>query len=76
MKKKKITSKITLSQILKYPGAKEVLAKHKLPCLWCPLAKFEMENLTLGKICKMYNINLEKLLKELNQKLENEKKIS
>ena len=71
MKKKKITSKITLSQILKYPGAGKILAKYKLPCLWCPLAKFEMENLTLGKICKMYNINLEKLLKELNQKLEN-----
>ncbi len=69
MKKKKITSKISLSQILKYPGAEEILAKYKLPCLWCPLAKFEMENLALGEICKMYNINLEKLLKELNKKV-------
>jgi len=71
MKKKKITGEITLSQILKYPGAGKILAKYKLPCLWCPMAKFEMENLTLGEICKMYNINLEKLLRELNQKLEN-----
>ena len=71
MKKKKITGEITLSQILKYPGAGKILAKYRLPCLWCPMAKFEMENLTLGEICKMYNINLEKLLRELNQKLEN-----
>lgn len=76
MKKQKVSKDTTLAEILKYPGAGKILAKYKLPCLWCPLAKFEMENLTLGEICKMYNINLEKLLEELNQKLENEKKIS
>lgn len=64
---KKINKHTTLAEVLKYPGAKEILAKYKLPCLWCPMAKFEMENLTLGQVCKMYNINLKELLKELNQ---------
>lgn len=67
MKKKKITSKTTLSEILQHPWAEKILAKYKLPCLWCPLAKFEAQNLTLGQVCKMYDINLKELLKELNQ---------
>jgi hypothetical protein len=68
----KVTKNSTLAEILKTPGAKEVLAKYKLPCLWCPMAKFETKNLKIGMTCKMYNINLEGLLKDLknlNKKL-------
>ncbi len=75
--KNKITEKTTLAEILKYPeadpirkkfsnGARKILAKHNLPCLSCPMAKFEIENLKIGDVCKMYGIDLEKLLKELN----------
>lgn len=64
--KNKITEKTTLAEILKYPEAEKILAKHNLPCLSCPMAKFEIENLKIGDVCKMYGIDLEKLLKELN----------
>lgn len=66
MKSNKITQKTTLDKILKIKNAEKILAKYKVPCLSCPMAKFEMENLTLGQICKMYGINLKSLLKELN----------
>lgn len=62
----KITKNTTLAGILALPGAEKVLAKYNLPCLWCPLVKFEIENLKLGQVCKIYNIDVEKLLKELN----------
>jgi len=65
----KITEDTTLAETLSRPKIKDILLKYNIPCLGCPFAKFEMENLKIGKICKMYNINIEKLLKELNKKL-------
>jgi len=65
----KITENTTLAEILKNPGAEKILAKYNLPCLSCPMAKFEMENLKIGEMCKMYEINLAELLKELNNAL-------
>lgn len=65
----KITKEITLAEILKYPEAKKILAKYNLPCLDCPFAELEMENLKIGEVCQTYNIDSEKLLKELNEKL-------
>jgi hybrid cluster-associated redox disulfide protein len=65
----KITKDTTLAEILKYSELEKILTKYKLPCLGCPFAKFEMENLRIGEVCKMYGIDLEKLLKELNEKL-------
>ena len=62
-----ITTDTTLAKILKYPEAEKILAKYNLPCLNCPFAKFEMENLKIGEVCKMYNIDLKNLLKELNK---------
>ncbi len=64
--KVKITEDITLAEILKMPGSEAILAKYNLPCLSCPMAKFEMEKLKLGDVCKMYGIDLENLLRELN----------
>jgi len=65
----KITKDTTLAEILKHSELEKILMKYKLPCLGCPFAKFEMENLKIGEVCKMYGINLENLLKELNEKL-------
>jgi len=65
---KKITENTTLAEILKVPEAEKILGKYNLPCLWCPFAKIEMENLKIGQVCQMYGINLKALLKELNEK--------
>jgi len=62
-----IKADTTLAEILKFPQAEKILAKYNLPCLWCPFAKMEMETLKIGEICRMYGINIENLLKELNE---------
>jgi len=61
----KITKDTTLAEILNLSGKEKILAKYNLPCLSCPMAKFEIENLKIGEVCKMYGIDLEKLLIEL-----------
>jgi hybrid cluster-associated redox disulfide protein len=63
-----ITKDTILSEILEEKGAEEILMKYNLPCLTCPMAKFEIENLKLGQVCETYDINIEKLLTELNKK--------
>ncbi len=65
----KITKETTLAEILNYSEAKKILVKYNLPCLVCPMAKFEIENLKIGDVCKLYTIDSKKLLKELNEKL-------
>ena len=65
--KEKITENTTLAEVLEKPELVEVLAKYNLPCLSCPFAKMERENLKIGDVCKMYDINLQKLLGELNK---------
>ncbi len=65
-KKNKITENTTLAEILEYPAAGKILAKYNLPCLNCPMAVFEIGVLKIGQVCKMYNIDSESLLKELN----------
>ncbi|MCX6759590.1 MAG: DUF1858 domain-containing protein [Candidatus Nealsonbacteria bacterium] len=62
----KITKDTTLTEILKNTEAEKILAKYNLPCLGCSFFQYEMESLKIGHICKMYNIDIEKLLKELN----------
>lgn len=63
----KISKDTTLAEILNLPRAEKILTKYNLPCLGCPLAEFEMKNLKIGEVCKMYGIDLEKLLEELNE---------
>jgi len=65
----KITENTILAEILEKPELVKILAKYNLPCLSCPFAKYEVENLKIGEICKIYGIDLESLLKELNEKL-------
>ncbi len=57
----------TLAQLLKDPKSKKILAEYNLPCLTCSFAGVEMEELKIGKICEMYGIKIDNLLKELNK---------
>ena len=62
----KITSKSTLAEIIKKKGAEKILIKNHVPCLSCPMAQFEIHELRIGEVCKMYKLNLTKILKEIN----------
>ena len=64
---KQVTKNTTVADILETPKRKKILEKYNLPCLHCPLAQFEIETLKLGDVCQIYNIDIEKLLKELNK---------
>ncbi|MCX6764743.1 MAG: DUF1858 domain-containing protein [Candidatus Nealsonbacteria bacterium] len=66
---KKITKETTLAEVLKQKGTEIILQKYNFPCLTCPMAKFEIENLKIGQVCEMYAIPLEKVLEELNKKI-------
>lgn len=66
----KIIKNTTIEKILQKEGAMEILAKYNLPCLSCPMAIFEIEKLKIGDVCKMYGIDADSLLKELNKKNE------
>jgi len=63
----KYTKETVLEEVLKHPKAGEILSKYNVPCLGCPMAAYEMSTLTLEQIGKMYNIEIEKMLKELNK---------
>ncbi len=63
---KKVTKNTTLAKVLEYSGAEKILAKHNVPCVTCPFVKMEMDKLKIGQICKMYKIDIDKLLTELN----------
>ena len=63
----KITKDTVLSEIMGDKKSQAVLEKYNLPCLSCPFAKMEMEKLKLGDVCQMYGLDLEGLLKDLNE---------
>ena len=64
----KITKATTLVKILEIKGGDKILAKNGVPCLSCPMAQFETDKLKIGEVCKMYKLNLEKILKLFLQK--------
>lgn len=64
---KKYTEDTKLSEVLNSPETSKIIMKYKLPCLSCALAAYEAEILTLGMISKTYGIDIDKLLKELNE---------
>jgi len=66
-KKKKYTKDSTLAEVLEDPKKRKILEKFNVPCLTCPFAQIEMNSLTLEQISKFYDIELEKLLEELNK---------
>jgi hypothetical protein len=63
----RITEKTKLAEVMDLPGAAEILTKYRLPCLRCPLASFEMGELELGQLARAYGLDLEGLLRELNE---------
>jgi hypothetical protein len=65
----KITSKTTLAKILEIKNGEEILHKFGVPCMSCPMAKFEIEKLEIGQVCKMYGLPLKEILKGLNEKV-------
>ena len=62
----KVNESTTLANILKIDGAETMLAKYQLPCLHCPMAKAEMDDLKIGEVCKMYGIDAKSLLEDVN----------
>jgi len=63
----KINKETTLDELLKDPKMVEVLAKYNLPCLSCPFAKMEMENLKIGDVCKTYGVDCKNLIEDLSK---------
>lgn len=63
----KITKTTTLAEIIKgHKNGAKILMENGVPCLSCPMASFEIDKLKIGDVCKMYKLNLTKILKELN----------
>lgn len=56
-----------LGKILENPEGNKVLHRNGVPCVSCPMAKFEMDSLEIGQICEMYALDLENILNELNK---------
>jgi len=65
---KKITSKTTLKEILELKDGEKILHKFGVPCVSCPMAKFEIDKLEIGQVCKMYGLDESGILKNLNEK--------
>lgn len=63
----KITGKTTLAKIIERKGGAKILMENGVPCLSCPMSKFEIDKLEIGEVCKMYELDLDKILKELNR---------
>lgn len=63
-----ITKNTTLEKILKLKKGEEILHKNNVPCMSCPMASVEIDKLKIGEVCKMYGLNLTKILRELNKK--------
>jgi len=63
----KVTLKTTLKKILELKNGEEILHEFGVPCMSCPMAKFELDTLQIGQVCKMYNLDLEKILEKLNK---------
>ena len=62
----KITKDTTLAKIMEEKNGANILMDNGVPCLGCPMAQFEIDKLKIGQVCKTYGLNLEKILKELN----------
>lgn len=65
----KITKDMTIAEALRYPGVGEVLAKYGVSCFMCPMMSMER----IEDIAKIHGIDIDKLLKELNDAVEKTK---
>lgn len=66
-KTSKITKDTVLGKIFEKPDANEILTKHGVPCVTCPMAQMELNTLKIGDVCKKYGIDIKKLLEDLNK---------
>lgn len=59
-----ITEDTTIEEALsEYPKANDIFLKYGLDCAGCQVAEYE----SVGHACRVYGINLEALLKDLNK---------
>ena len=66
----KITKDMLIGEVVeKYPKTAEVFFKNGLQCLGCAMAGME----TIEQGAKGHGMDIEKLMKELNEKLEEKK---
>jgi len=65
-----ITEQSLLGDVLKKPYGKRILSQFRLPCLSCPMAALEMGVLKIGDVSRMYGVDLQGLLKALNDEEE------
>lgn len=72
---KKITKNTILEEILKIPDAEKILAKYNFPCISCPMAAYESKVLKIGQTAKIYGIDVDNLIKELNNQIKKTKKL-
>ena len=63
----KITKNQTLKEIFDLPGGEKVLSTHGVPCVSCPMAQYELNQLTLMDVCNIYGLNLDGILADLNK---------
>ena len=69
-KEYKINKKMKIQEVvLKYPQTAPVFFKYGLHCVGCPGAQFE----TLEDIAKVHDIDIDKLINELNNLVKNDK---
>jgi len=70
MKKEIITKNMTIGEIIQIkPKAAEILMRAGMGCVYCPMAAME----TLAQGVEAHGIDVNKLLKELNQDAEAKK---
>jgi len=74
MVKQKIDEETPLAEVLRIPGAAEVLLKNNFPCMACPLAFFEIGTMKIGDVIRIYNLDAKKIMAELNELLEQQEK--
>lgn len=63
----KIDKNTTIEKILEIEGAEDVLRKYNLPCLSCPMASLEIGSLKIGEVSEMYGLDIDSIIKELEE---------
>ncbi len=69
----KINKNTTLKEILSKAGSQKIMAKYGVPCLSCPMANYEINELKIGQVAKIYSLDIKGLLKELNNNFKKRK---
>lgn len=65
----KVDEHTKLGKIMKIRGMEKILTKFSVPCVSCPMAKMEIDNLEIGDVCNMYGLKKKELILEINKTL-------